>query len=293
VLAPFRAAGHFVANGVVLGNPRSAAQRIESVGGRPVDYLFFVESGLAGLLSPDNIYQFDREFRSNRVAYESILDRLADSESRDAFRAIINTRLHHDVGFLSKFENRQEEQYFEPFLGIDGGEAVFADVGSYDGATTRLFAERYPKYRHIHALEPSSTLAGQVRRNTEDLRDVTVHPFGAGDQDQTVSFSFAGSASRVTSDGDERIEIRRLDGLLDPQPTFIKMDIEGHEIPALLGASHLISRDRPILAVCCYHRVADLREIVQTVDRICGAYTLYLRHYTEGLDESVYFFVPQ
>ena len=34
--------------------------------------------------------------------------------------------------------------------------------------------------------------------------------------------------------------------------TFIKMDIEGAEVDALMGARDVITRDRPVLAVCVY-----------------------------------------
>lgn len=294
VHAPERACGLVVANGVVLGRPRTAAQRIIEAGSTSVDYLAFVNRGLEGISFPGIGDTFRQEFEANRGAYGAIFDRLADDESKDTYIAIINARLHRDIGFLAAYSNRQHEQYFEPFLGLRADGETFADVGSFDGATSRMFAERYPGYRHIHALEPSIELATDVRRNLKDLRDVTVHEFGAGDRDEIVGFTPAGSASRVVEEGGlGQVQIRRLDGLLVPEPSFIKMDIEGQEIPALLGAAALIARARPILAVCCYHKVDDMRTIVSTVNAVCDSYDLYLRHYTEGLDESVYFFLPR
>lgn len=42
---------------------------------------------------------------------------------------------------------------------------------------------------------------------------------------------------------------------------FMKMDIEGAEMKALIGASRLIERDIPKLAVCTYHQMSDYRDI--------------------------------
>jgi hypothetical protein len=37
------------------------------------------------------------------------------------------------------------------------------------------------------------------------------------------------------------------------EPTYIKFDVEGFELEALMGAAQVLSRTRPILAVSSYH----------------------------------------
>ena len=294
VLAPEAASGRIVANGVAGVHPFRAAERIRGVGATPIDFLRFVGAGLVPF--PVIGDGFAAELHAHSAVYEAIYRRLADEESQETFAAIVNTRVHHDTEFMGGFTDRQDEQYFEPFLDLRSHAGVFADVGSFDGATSLAFAQRFPEYRAIHVVEPSPRLMGVVHENLSHLRDVQFHEIGAGVEDETAAFASAGSASRVVTDatdGEERIRLRPLDQVLDPVPTFVKMDIEGHEIPALVGARQIITSQRPVLAIACYHRHDDLRRIVEVVDGMPGDYAIHLRHYTRGLTESVYFFVPR
>ena len=59
--------------------------------------------------------------------------------------------------------------------------------------------------------------------------------------------------------------------------SFIKMDIEGAELPALNGAEKIIQRHKPKLAVCVYHKREDLITIPQYIKSIVPEYKFYLR----------------
>ncbi len=71
------------------------------------------------------------------------------------------------------------------------------------------------------------------------------------------------------------------------------MDIEGAEYDALRGAEQTISEHHPRLAISVYHRVDDLRRIPELVLSYRSDYDLFLRHYTEGVTETVMFFIPR
>ena len=59
---------------------------------------------------------------------------------------------------------------------------------------------------------------------------------------------------------DGRVE-RRLDTLIKENIDFLKMDIEGAEIDALLGAKELLERSNAICSICAYHRTYDEKYI--------------------------------
>jgi hypothetical protein len=71
------------------------------------------------------------------------------------------------------------------------------------------------------------------------------------------------------------------------------MDIEGSESDALAGAYDSIARYRPMLAVCVYHKPADLWEIPLAIKRRFPFYRLYLGHYSLHGEETVLYCAPE
>lgn len=57
---------------------------------------------------------------------------------------------------------------------------------------------------------------------------------------------------------------------------FIKMDIEGSEVPALIGARETITRCKPKLAISVYHKWDDLRVIPMLIHGMRSDYEFYL-----------------
>ncbi len=71
------------------------------------------------------------------------------------------------------------------------------------------------------------------------------------------------------------------------------MDIEGEEIAALEGARSAIVEHHPRLAISAYHRYDDLWKIPERILSYRSDYDVCLRHYTEGITETVMFFLPR
>src|SRR5207253_3138935 len=65
-----------------------------------------------------------------------------------------------------------------------------------------------------------------------------------------------------------------------PRIDFIKMDIEGAELPALQGAAETLRRWRPRLAISLYHRQEDIFTIPLYLKSLELDYAFYLDHYT-------------
>jgi len=65
-------------------------------------------------------------------------------------------------------------------------------------------------------------------------------------------------ASRLSNKGSVYVNCITIDDFVEEKQIykvdFIKMDIEGAEEEALLGAKHTILKHKPKLAICIYHK---------------------------------------
>ncbi|MBL4636969.1 MAG: FkbM family methyltransferase, partial [Kofleriaceae bacterium] len=177
-----------------------------------------------------------------------------------------------------------------------GGE-VFVDIGGFDGSTSIEFIRRCPDYAGVYLFEPEPTNASKARAILRNCEKVQVFELGLGDTQGEIRFSADGSTSGMNSSGGITVQIDTLDNILNDTAnhdiSFIKMDIEGAESMAIEGATQTILRHHPKLAICVYHKLADMRTIPEQILRIRDDYDIYLRHYTEGVVETVMFFVPR
>jgi FkbM family methyltransferase len=67
------------------------------------------------------------------------------------------------------------------------------------------------------------------------------------------------SKVQKSNNSDTKINVESIDNLIYPQKVnIIKMDVEGSEIEALLGASKTIQKHSPKLIISAYHKSDDL-----------------------------------
>jgi FkbM family methyltransferase len=225
---------------------------------------------------------------------------LSDAKSRIEFAAQIQWRCSLDYDCLPKADP-PAEMYYAPDLVFLNEREVLADCGAFDGDSIHMFLEStHGRFRHIYAIEPDTknlaalnkylgALAGDVAQR------ISVLPFGLSDRDEVVSFDASGTVgSRVVADaGSDSIQCRRLDDILDgPQPTLIKMDIEGAEPRAIPGAAATIRDSRPILAICAYHKCEHLWTLPVLIKNALPEYEIFLRRYAEECWETVYYAIP-
>ena len=69
------------------------------------------------------------------------------------------------------------------------------------------------------------------------------------------------------------------DGLKLDKVDFIKMDIEGFEIPAIKGARRIIERYKPRLAISVYHRSDDIWKIPELICQLNPNYRFAFGHH--------------
>ena len=99
--------------------------------------------------------------------------------------------------------------------------------------------------------------------------------------------------SLISDKGDFTVDVETIDNVVDSKRvTFIKMDIEGSELSALRGAETTISKSKPKLAICVYHKPEDLISIPQYINSIVPEYKFFLRHHQFISWETVLYAIP-
>jgi FkbM family methyltransferase len=218
---------------------------------------------------------------------------LSDECSRQSYAAQLQLRLLADFdGTGTPFVG---EQYFPGLFSLLADE-YFVDCGSYTGDTIQTFiSQTGNRFRKVVAFEADPAVVGRLRTLMNGVGTRAVfHNAAVGTHNGVVHFDGDGiGGGRIASSSGAEVACVRLDDALWGEGvSFIKMDIEGAELQALEGAHRVIRRDRPVLAVCGYHKPDHLWRVLVSLKTEAPDSALFLRsHCADGLD-SVYYAVP-
>ncbi len=185
------------------------------------------------------------------------------------------------------------QPYFEEGIFEPGEEEIFVDAGAFCGETAEEFSLWCPSYKKIYSFEPDyknfSKLSTNVLR--KNIRDIELINAGLWNADTTLCFTRAGddgTGSYVNNEGEQQIKVVSLDNMLQGKPvTYIKMDIEGSERQALEGAKDTITKYKPKLAICLYHKPEDIITLPHYIMQLVPEYKFVIRHYTTFLYDTV------
>lgn len=229
------------------------------------------------------------------LAYEddirSAHEILADQQSRDLMAALLDQRLNGNPEALPAPET--DTHYLPHGLPRPPSPLRYVDCGAYTGDTIRSFLRNEIEFEEIAAFEPDPAHYSRLVRAIESLR-VSAFPCGAWDEMTQLRFSSDDSASHIDASGDIIVQTVALDDALPNfAPNLIKMDIEGAEGRALLGARRMISTHRPHLAISTYHKPRDLWELMLLVHGWDLDYRFHLRMHCYNGFETVLYGLPR
>lgn len=251
-------------------------------------------------------------FIDNIISYQNAFDLLEDELSKKIFVAHINSRISGDYSDISQYDSKLKYGYDYSLLNLSNSE-VFVDCGAFDGDTfLELLDYTNGSYNKYIAFEPDEKNADKLRQKTSDYSNIVVIPKGVGDTNEIKKFYNDGSLysnfvdSGLWGDKTRRdiyddkesyvsVPVCRMDDTISGENiTTIKMDIEGSELDALKGATEIIKRDHPKLAVCIYHKSEDLFSCILYINYIVGngVYKYYIRHHSDNITETVLYAIP-
>jgi FkbM family methyltransferase len=169
---------------------------------------------------------------------------------------------------------------------IHSGDIVL-DCGASDGDFTRLALEAGAQ--KVVAVEISPSSAECIRRNLAAevaAGRVIVYPKGVWDREDTLTLNvddtnFAANSVVMRPESSHpsvMVPLTTIDKLVAelnlPRVDFIKMDVEGAEVPALAGGRDSIARFKPRLAIATEHKPDDEFTIPAAVRKIRADYQM-------------------
>jgi len=222
---------------------------------------------------------------------KKVYNRLADEKSKNIFIENIYAHLSRDYSRCGKYEDNMHLQYFPEDITFDKGYLSFVDCGGFIGDTvSELMKKTTPQT--VVSFEPSIenfVRLSDVCHSFENYptRFILYNNAVSEDVYQTKFMTGTGSGT-ISDNGEMTINVVSLDRVLPKHnPTFIKMDIEGAELNALIGAKKILINAKPDMAICVYHNIDHIWEIPCFINSIDENYDFYLRNYNSYTMETV------
>ncbi len=224
----------------------------------------------------DGLFTYEY-FLENKEKFEKVYNLLSDEKSKQVFTDVINFKISGKISYLNNSTTPKEEVFSE-IIKLSDNE-VYADLGAYNGDTVLEFIENTNgNYEHIYAVEPSAKNFKKLQKNTLELENITLSNSAAYIKDGTINFSNnQGRMAKISSASENTIPTIALDSFATKKISLIKLDVEGAEHQAILGAGNHIKNGCKVISAV-YHRNEDLFDIPLLLHSLNPNLKFVLRH---------------
>lgn len=244
-------------------------------------------------------YQWTYEFFKDKLSKQIVLDR-------------ISMYLHQ----IPLKAYPMQPQYFDKNIIKLNEDEVFVDGGGYKGDSVLSFKKVMNKaklnWKYIHSFEPDKDNFEIMAQNVAQIPNIKIIHKGLWSKMGKLQFindimstsshfadSYNNGGISATKEALKTIvPVISLDEYFSDYPetdwpTFIKMDIEGSEKEALIGAEKIIKTKHPKLVICAYHKPEDIYELTQLIYQYVPDYKFFLRQCENGYFETVLYAIIQ
>jgi FkbM family methyltransferase len=184
---------------------------------------------------------------------------------------------------------------------VNAGDIVI-DAGGCWGDTALYFASKTGSEGKVFTLEFVPNNLSILRRNIslnpelKPIIEIIENPLWS-QSGAEIFFTDRGPGSKIAieniPEAKASVNTLSIDDLVSRRSLncldFIKMDIEGAELPSLKGAVNTIRKFRPGLAISIYHSMHDFTDIIKWIDDLRLGYKFYVDHFTIHWEETVLF----
>lgn len=219
---------------------------------------------------------------------------LEDDDTRYTYLKLLEFRLLTDTVEIPTFP--EKGMYFEYDLFPRISDEIFIDCGACGGSSLKEFLEYNDnQFAGYYGIEPDKTNFENLERyifqlDEEKKKKMKIYNAAAYDNlGETSFFILNGPGSFQAFNGPNKIKTVKIDDILSKgRATYIKMNIEGSEVPALKGAEYTIKKYRPRMAIMGYHKTSDFWEVPILIKEYNEKYWLSLRSYMRNVAFAYY-----
>lgn len=218
--------------------------------------------------------------KEHREDFVWLYKQLGDQRSRLVLVSILYSWITFDPFYIRVMKEANFTDYFDLDLVKCGANEVMVDLGAWTGDSTLNYIQTYGKYKRIYCYEIDESSMKKMKKNLSEYSGIEFRNKGAGNKNGIgyIEGEPDSTCNKLTErKSGKEVELVRLDDDIDEKVTLIKMDIEGAEQEALLGASRHIREERPKLLISVYHNNEDIWKIPRMVREMYPEYQFYLR----------------
>ena len=176
---------------------------------------------------------------------------------------------HSEPTFLEEAGNGQQAQRDNGLKYVKSWRNAL-DIGANVGEWARPLAKKFNK---VICFEPNPNFRNCFKKNIKDP-NVILHPYGLSTHSHTaeqgINETHLNFVVGDTEPRDGDIQCRALDSFNFTDVDYIKIDVDGFEVPVLQGAQETLKRNNPVINIEMKERkrpkiVAESRKILRNL----------------------------
>lgn len=270
-------------------------EQIRKIGKFPIFYFHVLEDGW--------FHSISEELFDNLQEIKRCVSLLDDYYSKKVFVESVKRRIMGCNEGFADLRKKGERQYLFSEFEKNTEEKVILDCGAYIGDSARRFVNQYGNnVKKIYSYEalPQNLaelelLQDKLYREKEWKGELIILPYAVCDEEKMIKFyemelpnaSFLPDMRDLSKNKLHQvvnvIEVKAntIDNTIPEteKVSLIKMDIEGAEYEALIGAKRVITKCKPQCAISIYHNACDYWRIIKLLKEYVPQYRFAVRHY--------------
>ncbi|MCC0627632.1 MULTISPECIES: FkbM family methyltransferase [unclassified Clostridioides] len=278
---------------------------LEEIGCKNICHFYDITEMLKDKVGVSNGWILEDLSEVEKKKISKIYNKFEDIESKLYYIQWLCWRIcKKEIKFKNLDINTENKFFIDEIMSVLNENEVYIDCGAYTGNTLSQFIEKVNgKFNKIIAFEPNLESYQNLQEITRDLNTIynnkiNIFKYGVGETKYIgLLRNNLGLASKfvnlASENFQEEVEIVNLDEfLINLDPTFIKVHVEGMELDVLKGSMEIICKMRPILVITTYHNSDGVYKIPDLLINNLNDYSFYFRLHGYCGTQSVLYAIP-